>query len=119
MASESGKTRRRNGSQFKEMVLAQGDEPRMSVAKVPHPADCAGTIEPAVRRQPARGQARRGNHEPAALGARQRARALRVPEGRAGAAAYASGQPDRRTAAAPLGTDDLIADIAAVAIPSR
>jgi len=34
MASESGKTRRRYGSQFKAMVLAQCDEPGMSVAKV-------------------------------------------------------------------------------------
>jgi transposase-like protein len=31
---ESGKTRRRYGSQFKAMVLAQCDEPGMSVAKV-------------------------------------------------------------------------------------
>jgi transposase len=34
MASESGKTRRRYGSQFKALVLAQCDEPGMSVAKV-------------------------------------------------------------------------------------
>jgi transposase len=34
MTSESGKTRRRYGSQFKAMVLAQCDEPGMSVAKV-------------------------------------------------------------------------------------
>ena len=34
MASESGKSRRRYGSQFKAMVLAQCDEPGMSVAKV-------------------------------------------------------------------------------------
>ena len=34
MASESGKTRRRYGSQFKAMVLGQCDEPGMSVAKV-------------------------------------------------------------------------------------
>ena len=34
MASGSGKTRRRYGSQFKAMVLAQCDEPGMSVAKV-------------------------------------------------------------------------------------
>lgn len=34
MASESGKTRRRYGLQFKAMVLAQCDEPGMSVAKV-------------------------------------------------------------------------------------
>ena len=34
MTSESGKTRRRYGSQFKAMVLAQCDEPGMSVAQV-------------------------------------------------------------------------------------
>lgn len=34
MASESGKTRRRYGSQLKAMVLAQCEEPGMSVAKV-------------------------------------------------------------------------------------
>jgi transposase len=34
MASEGGKTRRRYGSQFKAMVLAQCDEPGMSVAQV-------------------------------------------------------------------------------------
>ena len=32
--SESGKTRRRYGAQFKAMVLAQCDEPGMSVAQV-------------------------------------------------------------------------------------
>ena len=34
MTSESGKTRRRYGSQFKSMVLAQCEEPGMSVAQV-------------------------------------------------------------------------------------
>ena len=34
MTSESGKTRRRYGAQFKAMVLAQCDEPGMSVAQV-------------------------------------------------------------------------------------
>ncbi|NRF72419.1 transposase [Aquincola sp. S2] len=34
MTSESGKTRRRYGEQFKAMVLAQCDEPGMSVAQV-------------------------------------------------------------------------------------
>jgi len=34
MTSESGKTRRRYGTQFKAMVLAQCDEPGMSVAQV-------------------------------------------------------------------------------------
>jgi transposase len=34
MASASGKTRRRYGAQFKAMVLAQCDEPGMSVAQV-------------------------------------------------------------------------------------
>ena len=34
MTSESGKTRRRYGSQFKAMVLAQCEEPGMSVAQV-------------------------------------------------------------------------------------
>ncbi len=34
MTSESGKTRRRYGRQFKAMVLAQCDEPGMSVAQV-------------------------------------------------------------------------------------
>jgi transposase len=34
MTSESGKTRRRYGSQFKAMVLTQCDEPGMSVAQV-------------------------------------------------------------------------------------
>jgi len=34
MTSESGKTRRRYGAQFKAMVLTQCDEPGMSVAQV-------------------------------------------------------------------------------------
>ena len=34
MTSESGKTRRRYGGQFKAMVLAQCDEPGVSVAQV-------------------------------------------------------------------------------------
>ena len=34
MTSESGKMRRRYGRQFKAMVLAQCDEPGMSVAQV-------------------------------------------------------------------------------------
>ena len=34
MTSESGKTRRRYGAQFKAMVLSQCDEPGMSVAQV-------------------------------------------------------------------------------------
>jgi transposase-like protein len=34
MTSESGKTRRRYGAQFKAMVLAQCDDPGMSVAQV-------------------------------------------------------------------------------------
>ena len=34
MASESGRTRRRYGAQFKAKVLAQCDEPGMSVAQV-------------------------------------------------------------------------------------
>jgi transposase len=34
MTSEIGKTRRRYGTQFKAMVLAQCDEPGMSVAQV-------------------------------------------------------------------------------------
>ena len=34
MTSESGKTRRRYGAQFKAMVLAQCEEPGMSVAQV-------------------------------------------------------------------------------------
>lgn len=34
MTSESGKTRRRYGAQFKAMVLAQCDEPGISVAQV-------------------------------------------------------------------------------------
>jgi transposase len=34
MTSESGKTRRRYGGQFKAMVLAQCEEPGMSVAQV-------------------------------------------------------------------------------------
>jgi len=34
MTSESGKTRRRYGEQFKAMVLTQCDEPGMSVAQV-------------------------------------------------------------------------------------
>ena len=34
MTSESGKTRRRYGAQFKAMVLAQYNEPGMSVAQV-------------------------------------------------------------------------------------
>ena len=34
MTSENGKTRRRYGTQFKAMVLAQCDEPGMSVAQV-------------------------------------------------------------------------------------
>ncbi len=34
MTSDSGKTRRRYGAQFKAKVLAQCDEPGMSVAKV-------------------------------------------------------------------------------------
>jgi transposase len=34
MTSESGKTRRRYGSQFKAMVLSQCEEPGMSVAQV-------------------------------------------------------------------------------------
>ena len=34
MTSESGKTRRRYGTQFKAMVLAQCDEPGMSVVQV-------------------------------------------------------------------------------------
>lgn len=34
MANESGKSRRRYGEQFKAMVLAQCDEPGMSVAQV-------------------------------------------------------------------------------------
>jgi transposase len=34
MTSENGKTRRRYGAQFKAMVLAQCDEPGMSVAQV-------------------------------------------------------------------------------------
>ena len=39
----------------------------------PHPADCHRQVELVVRRQPAGGQAGRGHHEPAALGAHQRA----------------------------------------------
>ena len=42
------------------------------------------------------------SHEPGALGAAQRARSLRVPEGRARAAAHAARQPRRRAAAASL-----------------
>ena len=62
----------------------------------------AGPGELAVRWQSTGGQAGGGHHEPAALGAHQRARPLRVLQGRARAAADAPGQPHRRTAPAPL-----------------
>lgn len=51
---------------------------------------------PALRRQPACGQTRRGGHEPAALSAHQRTRPLRVPERRTQAVADPSGKPHRR-----------------------
>ena len=52
---------------------------RQQLGREPDPADRHRAQQLAVRRQPARGQARRRGHEPGALGAAERPRALCVP----------------------------------------
>ena len=71
---------------------------RQQLGREPDPADRHRAQQLAVRRQPARRQARRGDHEPGALGAAQRARSLRVPARRARAAADAGTRSPRRRA---------------------
>jgi len=68
----------------------------------PDPPDCPRKIDLIARRKPAGGHVRRVSDEPCSFGPHQRARSLRVPEGRARATADPSGQSHRGAAAASL-----------------